>query len=161
MIAQPDSGARRRALRYLESHNTLTVATVGLNAPWAAALFYVNDVFLLYWLSDPASRHSLNIAHAPHVAVTIHEDYRDWRVIQGLQMEGTVEQLGPAASVDHPMRLYVAKFSFLDDRRNPPSTLAGALKRARVYRFTPSRAWFIDNTQGFGHREAIDPGGQS
>jgi uncharacterized protein len=150
---------RPQALHYLATHNTLTVATAGPTGPWAAALFYVNDAFVLYWLSDPASRHSLNVAHNPHAAITIHEDYRDWRVIQGLQMEGTVEQLGPPRSVEGPMQMYAAKYPFLGDRRHPRPALAPALESARVYRFTPSRVLFLDNTRGFGRRDELDPRG--
>jgi len=84
---------RQQVLTYLQSHNTMTLATVGSDGPWAAGLFYVNDGFDLYWLSDPDTQHSRNIAHNPHVAVTIHEDYRDWRIIQGIQMEGAAEQV--------------------------------------------------------------------
>lgn len=148
---------RPQALDYLATHHTLTVATAGPDGPWAAALFYANDAFVLYWLSDPGSRHSLNIAHNPRVAITIHEDYRDWRMIQGLQMEGTAERLGAPGSAEGPMRIYAAKYPFLRDWRNPPPALAAALDSARVYRFTPSRVLLIDNTRGFGHRDEIDP----
>ena len=150
---------RPQALEYLAAHNTLTVATTGPNGLWAAAVFYVNDAFVLYWLSDPASRHSQNIARHPDVAVTVHEDYRDWRVIQGMQMEGTAGEIGPIRSAGGAMRLYAAKYPFLSDWRNPPPALAAALDGARVYRFTPRRVFFIDNTRGFGHREEIDPAG--
>ncbi|HEV2356076.1 MAG TPA: pyridoxamine 5'-phosphate oxidase family protein [bacterium] len=150
---------RRQALEYLGTHNTLTVATAGPGDVWAAAVFYVNDAFVLYWLSDPASRHSRNIAHHPDVAIAIHEDYRDWRVIQGMQMEGTAHEIGPIRAADRAVRLYAAKYPFLGDWRNPPPALAAALEGTRVYRFTPRRVFFIDNTREFGHREEIDPAG--
>ncbi len=148
---------RAQALAYLERHNTLTLATAGPDGPWAAALFYVNDAFDLYWLSDPRTRHSRNVAHNPHAAVTIQEDYRDWRVIQGLQMEGTAAEVGPLEDARHPMQLYAAKYPFLAGWRTPPPALAGALGAARVYRFTPTLVLFVDNTRGFGHRQEVDP----
>lgn len=148
---------RRQALKYLETHNTLTLATVGPEGPWAAALFYVNDGFSLYWLSDPRTRHSQNIARNPHAAVTIHEDYRDWRLIQGIQMEGTVEEIGTIRDAERPMQLYAAKYPFLGDWRDLPPTLAPAIDNARVYRLTPIRVLFIDNTREFGHREEVGP----
>jgi uncharacterized protein YhbP (UPF0306 family) len=148
---------RAQALGYLKTHNTLTLATVGPEGPWAAALFYVNDAFSLYWLSDPRARHSQNIARHPRVAVTINEDYRDWRLIQGLQMEGTAEEVGTIGEAAGPMRLYAAKYTFLENWQNPPAALAGALRAARVYRFVPVRVLFIDNTKAFGHREEISP----
>lgn len=147
---------RWQALTYLKTHNVMTLATAGPDGPWAAALFYANDGFDLYWLSDPDTRHSLNIAHTPDVAVAIHEDYRDWRTIQGIQMEGSAEQVGTIIQAIRPMRLYVAKYPFLGDLRNPPPALAKALATTRVYRFTPARVYFIDNTKGLGHREEVD-----
>lgn len=146
----------QQVLTYLQSHNVMTLATVGPDGPWAAGLFYVNDGFDLYWLSDPDTRHSRNIAYNAQVAATIHEDYRDWRIIQGIQMEGTAEHVGTLAQAVGPMRLYVAKFPFLGDLRHLPSTLASALAAARVYRLTPTRVYFIDNTKGLGHREEVE-----
>lgn len=151
-----NAALRAQALAYLERHNTLTLATVGPDGPWAAALFYANDAFDLYWLSDPHTRHSQNLVHNPRVAVTIQEDYRDWRVIQGLQMEGTAAEVGPLTGAAHPMQLYAAKYPFLREWRTPPPVLAKALGAARAYRFTPTRALFIDNTRGFGHRQEVD-----
>lgn len=146
---------REQALAYLAAHTTLTLATSGPEGPWAAALFYVNDGFDLYWLSDPATRHSQHILRSPRVAVAVHEDYRDWRIIQGLQMEGTAILLGPPDHVPHAMDLYVRKYPFLGDWRRPPAELAGALAVARVYRFRPDRVLLIDNTRGFGHRADV------
>jgi len=143
---------RQHVLQYLQSHNVMTLATVGPDGPWAAGLFYVSDGFDLYWLSNPESRHSRNIAHDAQVAVTIHEDYRDWRMIQGLQMEGLARDVGTPAQATRPMALYLAKYSFLSD---PPLPLAQALARMRVYRFKPTRIYFIDNTKGFGRREEV------
>jgi len=147
---------RQQVLAYLERHNTMTLATVGPDGPWAAGLFYVNDGFDLYWLSDPDTRHSRNIAYNPQVAVAIHEDYKDWRIIQGIQMEGTAEMVGTIAQVLRPMRLYVAKYPFLGDPLRPAPALAKALATVRVYRFSPTRVYFIDNTKGLGHREEVE-----
>ncbi len=147
---------RRQVLTYLKTHNVMTLATAGPDGPWAAALFYVNDGFDLYWLSDPDTRHSLDIAHNPQASVAVHEDYRDWRTIQGIQMEGSAELVGTIIQAIRPMRLYVAKYPFLGDLRNPPPALAKAIATTRVYRFTPGRVYFIDNTKGLGHREEVD-----
>lgn len=146
---------RQQALTYLQKHNTMTLATVGPDGVWAAGIFYVNDGFTLYWLSDPKTRHSQNIAYNPQVAVTVHEDYRDWRVIQGIQMEGQAELVGRIDPLSRPMRLYVEKYPFLGDLRNPPSALTRSLATARVYQFTPTGVYFIDNTRGLGHREEV------
>ncbi|MBI3948911.1 MAG: pyridoxamine 5'-phosphate oxidase family protein [Acidobacteria bacterium] len=147
---------RQRVLTYLQSHNVMTLATTGPDGPWVAGLFYVNDGFDLYWLSDPDTRHSRNIVHNPHVAVAIHEDYRDWRIIQGIQMEGAAEQIGMLAQAVRPMKLYLAKYPFLGDLSHLPLDLTRALAATRVYKFTPTRVYFIDNTKGLGHREELE-----
>ncbi len=101
-------------------------------------------------MSEPDARHSLNVARDARAAVVIQEDYRDWRVIQGIQMEGTAAQIGPLAQAARPMELYGGKYPFLGDWRNPPPAVARAHGSARVYRFIPNRALFIDNTKGLG-----------
>ncbi|MFQ5857262.1 MAG: pyridoxamine 5'-phosphate oxidase family protein [Anaerolineae bacterium] len=150
---------RQQVLSYLRDHNVMTLATVGPDGPWAAGLFYVNDGFDLYWLSDPDTRHSQDIAHNPQAAVAIHENYQDWRIIQGIQMEGTAELVGTLVQAVRPMRLYVGKYPFLGDLRNPPPALAKALATTRVYRLTPTRVYFIDNTKGLGHRDEVELAG--
>lgn len=159
---------RRQVLTYLDNHNVMTLATTGPDGPWAAALFYVNNGFGLYWLSDPNTRHSRNIAHNPQVAIAIHEDYRDWQIIQGIQMEGIAEMVGRPALAGHPMQLYVAKYPFISiaEIHNPKpeirnrAALAKALATSRVYRFKPTRVYFIDNTKGLGHRDEVALGDQ-
>jgi uncharacterized protein YhbP (UPF0306 family) len=157
-LRSDESTLRDRVLAYLRHHNTLTLATWGPDGPWAAALFYVNDGFDLFWLSDPAARHSRNIAQSPRVAVAIHEDYSDWRAIQGLQMEGTATEVGPPGEAAHAMELYAAKYPFVGDWRRPPAEFARALALARVYRFTPERVLFIDNARGLGQRVEVPLG---
>ena len=56
------------------------------------------------------------------------------------------------------MGLDVAKYPFLGDWRNPLPALARALASVRVYRLTPTRVYFIDNSKGLGHREEVKLG---
>jgi uncharacterized protein YhbP (UPF0306 family) len=151
---------RSQILTYLQEHNTLTVATEGSDGAWAAALFYVNDGFTIHWLSNVSTRHSQDIANNPRVAIAVHEDYRDWRLIQGIQMEGICEKMGKPAQHPKVMQAYAAKFLFAETLgavRELPEALTGALAGAYIYRFTPSRVLFIDNTKGLGHREELKP----
>ncbi|MBK9596537.1 MAG: pyridoxamine 5'-phosphate oxidase family protein [Rhodocyclales bacterium] len=68
----------------------MTLASVGADGPWAAAVFYAHDDLRLYFLSAPTSRHARNLAHDARVAATIQRDYDDWPGIRGLQLAGTV-----------------------------------------------------------------------
>ena len=81
---------KTQVLDYLRSHNTMTLATSTGDSPWAATVFFASDDLRLYFFSAPDSRHGQNLAVNPQVAVTIQEDYHDWRAIKGIQLEGRV-----------------------------------------------------------------------
>lgn len=155
-IAHMDDVIRRKALDYLANHNTLTLSTSGPEGPWAAGLFYVNDGYNLYWLSDPETRHAHDLARDPRAAVAIHEDYQDWQAIQGIQMEGVAHLVSDAAPTSPPMRLYLAKFPFLKQSVRGAAALVKAMSTARLYRFIPTRVLFIDNSRGLGRRDPIE-----
>ncbi|MBI5911597.1 MAG: pyridoxamine 5'-phosphate oxidase family protein [Betaproteobacteria bacterium] len=144
------AGARDRALDYLGRHCVMTLATHGPEGPWAAAVFYANDGFNLYFVSSPASRHGLNLAAHARVAATVHEDYHDWREIKGIQLEGSVE-LVSAAEEASIRELYGKKFPLAA----APAAIAAAFAKVRWYRLAAVRAYFVDNSAGFGHRDQV------
>ena len=139
---------RARIIAYLGSHNTLTLATENNSIPFACSLFYVNDELDLYFVSETKTRHALNLAENFSVGVTISEDHRDWRAIQGIQLDGTCEMLSPIQTA-RPLALYAKKFPFV-------ATLGAAMAKVKFYKITPRWVRFIDNTRGFGFKEEID-----
>ena len=149
-----DAGARDRALDYLAAHRVMTLATYGPEGPWAAAVFYANDGFNLYFISSPASRHSRNLAAHAGVAATVHEDYFDWREIKGVQLEGTVEQVSGVEET-RIQGLYGKKFPIAADPAAAPAAIAAAFAKVRWYRLAAARAYFVDNSAGFGHRDQV------
>ena len=68
----------------------MTLATCAGDAPWAATVFYASDDLQLYFFPHPIRAHCQNLALNSKVAVTIQEDYHDWREIKGIQLEGQV-----------------------------------------------------------------------
>jgi len=126
--------------------------------PWAAAVFYVSDGFTLYFVSSRDSRHCRQLGVDARVAVTVHEDYRDWRAIKGVQIEGLVQELG-AADLPAVRERYAAKFPFIGAAAGTP--IVAALTRMGWYRVTPQRLCFVDNAAGFGHRDCLDLLGDS
>ena len=132
----------------------MTLATHGPEGPWAAAVFYANDGFNLYFVSSPASRHGRNLAAHAEVAATVHEDYHDWREIKGIQLEGTVEQVS-AAEEASIRELYGKKFPLAADPASAPAAIAAAFAKIRWYKLAAARAYFIDNSAGFGHRDQV------
>lgn len=142
------------ALEYLRTHHVLTLATHGEAGVWAAAVFYVNDGFDLYFLSSPASRHALNLEANPRVACTVQEDYADWPAIRGVQAEGVAQVLA-GEEEKHARALYGRKFPVVGKLAQAPAAIVKALARVRWYRLAPERMYFIDNSAGFGHRSEL------
>jgi len=151
-----EDGPRGRALRYLQQHHVVSLATSGSDGPWAAAVFYVSDGLTLYFLSSPTSRHCQNIAQDPHVAGTIQEDYADWAEIKGVQLEGMAINISGEDEA-RARRLYGEKYPLVGMISQAPSAIVEALARVRWYQLVPQRVYFIDNSVGFGHRDELDP----
>ncbi|MCZ7533524.1 MAG: pyridoxamine 5'-phosphate oxidase family protein [Acidimicrobiia bacterium] len=147
------SDRRDDVLAYLTSHNVATLATTGSDGPWASAVFYSSDGFVLEFLSSPRSRHAQNLATNARCAAAIHEDYRLWTEIRGVQIEGVVQALTGTRKSDAVAR-YEAKFPMVrSDQADAP--IRAALERVEWYELIPDRCFFTDNTQGFGHRDEI------
>ena len=146
-----DPALRERVLAFLAAHSVMTLAT---SEPWAAAVFYVSDGLSLYYVSSPRSRHAQTLAADPRVAATIQDDQDDWRVIRGVQLEGTVE---PVESADqaYVRALYAAKFPVIGSRDAAVARIVEALKRVAWYRVVPRAVYFVDNTEGFGTRREL------
>ena len=142
----------QRAVAFLGEHHVITLATSDAQGPWAAPVFYVHLGFTLYFVSSPRSRHARQVAIQPRAAGAIHAAARDWRDIQGLQLEGVVTHLAGEELVA-AKACYTARFAFVNDTE----PLAAALARIAWYRFQPTRLWFLDNRVAFGQREEFTP----
>jgi hypothetical protein len=142
---------RDKALAYFAAHNVMTLATRSL---WAAAVFYANEGFDLYFVSSLTSRHARDLAAEPRAAAAIHEDYRDWRSIQGIQLSGRVERL-EGADREAALACYRDKFPFLKTTAGTLAPVLEALGKAACFRLTPSELYFIDNSTGFGKRARV------
>jgi uncharacterized protein YhbP (UPF0306 family) len=150
---------REELLEYLKTHHVMTLASCEGNVPWAAAVFYASDGFTLYFLSNPNSRHGINIAANARIGAAIHEEYRDWRAIRGIQLEGRAERLGAIQQQAQFWKVYERKFPFVKDFFRPGSMremLSTKVTGIRLYRIVPSQVYYIDNSKGFGHREMLE-----
>jgi len=146
-------------LKYIREHNTMTVSTFGEEGPWATALFYVNDQFNLYFLSDPKTQHCRNIAANPVVAATINEDYHDWRKIKGIQLRGKAERVSSAREKAFAFAIYTKKYPFVKEFFSSPAALAKSMftkiSSTTFYKLTPEKVLYLDNERGFGRREQL------
>ncbi len=148
------STVQDKALTYLARHHVMTLATTEPDGVWAAAVFYVNDGFTLYFLSAPTTRHSLNIARETAVSATIQEDYSNWSAIKGIQLEGEAEQISGAEQLAVIAR-YGAKFPIIGNLAQAPSEIIKAMRKIAWYKVVPKRLYFIDNSLGLGHRDEV------
>jgi uncharacterized protein YhbP (UPF0306 family) len=151
---------RAVALEYLARHNTVSLATVGPDGPWAATVFYVNLGFTLYVLSEPKTQHAQNVLHSPTIAATVNEDYRDWREIKGIQMTAVCAEVTGKRELARALAAYVKKYPFVGQFLSPGQLLtgmrvAGRALDVRIYRIMPTRVLYLDNARGFSHREEI------
>lgn len=149
----------KRLQRYLQDHHVATLATCGQEGPWAAAVFYVNEGSTLFFLSSPKSRHCLNLARNPQVALTIQQDYSDWLEIKGIQIEGAATEIS-GAEEELARKLYGEKFPVVGMLAQAPAAIVKALAKVRWYKVVPKRLYFIDNALGLGNRDEIDPAGE-
>ncbi|MHB8618957.1 MAG: pyridoxamine 5'-phosphate oxidase family protein [Chloroflexota bacterium] len=136
---------RRRILAYMAGHITMTLATSSAEGqPRATTLFYANDGLDIFFLSSPGSLHCQQALANPRVAVTISQDYADWRGIQGIQLTGQALPLEDSA---HARSVYLAKYPFAGSF--PPSDAA-------YWKIVPRWVRMVDNTLGFAHKDEID-----
>jgi uncharacterized protein YhbP (UPF0306 family) len=147
--------ARDRILAFIAAHNTLTLATECRGKPWANALFYANDDFTLYFMSDPKTRHADHLKNNPHVAATVQDDQHDWRAIQGVQFEGTCHEITNPVEATRALTIYATKYPFIGELLRAPKEIDSAMAKARFYKLTPAWIRLIDNARGFGFKEEI------
>ena len=148
---------KRQILDYLNSHNTMTLATCTGDLPWAATVFFASDGLRLYFFSAPDSRHCQILAANSRVAVTIQEDYKDWRKIKGIQLEGRVALVDGVMEKAKAMAVYAIKYPDVIKLFTDPSSgvFYKAFLKVKFYCVEPERLFFIDNEQGFGQRQEL------
>jgi uncharacterized protein len=136
---------RERLLDYMGAHITMTLATANGHVPHAATVFYANDGFDLYYLSDSDTVHGQDALANPQVFVTISQDYDDWQAIQGIQLRGRAERL--EQGYEHAAAVYSVKFPFI--AAFPPEALT-------YWKITAEWLRMVDNTIAFAHKDEID-----
>jgi len=137
---------------FLEQQSTLTLATVDSDgSPQAAPLFYVSDDALnLYWLSSPASRHSLNLVARPRVAVVIYPAVWAWTAIRGLQIEGESRAVPDALQREIILARYRQKFTL-------PPEFSPLIEQSALYTLRPAWIRWLDNGVSFGYKVELSP----
>ena len=146
---------RAAVSRFMDEHNTLTLATSSDGNPWAATVFFASDAKLnLYFVSDHRTRHGRDMEQNQHVVATVNPDCDNWHDVRGLQIEGSASIVTGLARAK-ALAVYLAKFPQIDALYASPKdkheeTIAERLKATNIYRISPAWIRFIDNRKGFG-----------
>jgi uncharacterized protein len=148
-----------RIAAFLDAHHVMSLATCGGDGPHAANVFYARDGFALLWVSDPRSRHSIELEGEPRIAATVSPDYLDFAEIRGVQIHGHARRLADGAERAAARASLEARYSFLRLMSKMPEVLVRAYAQVAFYRLEPQRLVLIDNTRGFGHKETLEIGG--
>lgn len=147
---------RSEILAFLASHNVIHLATMADGVPHVASLFFANDGFTLYWVSDPGTRHSCQLASVPQVAATVAPEVSSYKDIKGLQIVGRASRIEGLAGSSVGLKALAGKFNFFKDFMSGPVALVERLGKTAVYRLDAERITFIDNSKGFGHKDVLD-----
>lgn len=138
----------KKISEYLSSHLYLNLATVNPDGtPLAHTVGFANDGVTVYFVTDSKTRKARNIDSKPDVAYTCDEDYIDLHSIQGVQIKGKAELVTDGPDIEKIMVLMLQKYPQMKDMPANPDYV--------FYRIEPVEGVFIDNRQGFGHREEI------
>ena len=144
---------RSKIADFLAQCITLTVSTVSPNgSPRAADVYFCSDADLnVYFYSDPASRHSRNIARDPRVAAAVRIESIDWHEVKGVQLEGEAARVDDLDERQKAWRMMCAKFPFYE-------SFTDVIARLEIYRITPQSVRWLDNSISFGYKEDFDLG---
>ena len=143
--------------RLIESQRTLVLATADPD-PWSAPVYYLYRDRRFYFFSSASSRHVTAALASGRCAAAIFRDGDDWREIEGLQMDGTLERVAPGAEAVGAFTAYVGRFptvrTFFTDAIPDLGRFTRHF-RAQIYAFVPERVHYLNNRAGLARRREI------
>lgn len=151
---------RQAALALIQTESTLTLATADETGPWSAPVYFVALDGRFYFFSSPQSRHIRQAAASGRAAASLFHQADSWQAIRGIQMTGTLERVGSVAVSLKAIAIYLQRFpftrEFFPDDSDPDLDAFFSRFKARLYAFTPTAVYYIDNRLGFGTRQQMD-----
>ena len=146
------------ALQLVQRQKTLILATADPE-PWSAPVYYEYQRKRFYFFSSANSRHVTAALSSGRCSGAVFRDSDDWREIEGLQMEGSVEEVRLGAEAARVFAAYVKRFptvkSFFVEVAFDFAQFARRFN-ARLYAFVPGRVFYVNNELGFGKRREIE-----
>jgi len=145
---------------FLSAQTTLALATTNADgSPHACDVFFAHDEKrTLYFLSDPKTRHIQNLRRDARVSATIHAATRGWEQIRGAQIAGEARRVDESERA-RAYEIYARKYPFVQQWLPSAEILGRALDKLGVvelFKIVPRSMRWIDNAEGFGHKEEIE-----
>ncbi len=141
----------------LHDQRILVLATADPD-PWSAPVYFVFLAGRLYFLSSPRSRHVTAALDARRCAGSVHRDAAGWREIEGLQLDGAIEEIAGDPEASPAIAAYLDKFPEVKALVGVEAPDLGSFTArfgARLYAFVPSRAFLVDNRSGLSGRREV------
>lgn len=141
---------RKRVLEVLAGAHLMSLATQDEGGLWVADVIFVyEDDCTVYWMSDPATRHSRAILKNPKVAATITVSLKSQEPNLGIQFEGNARKIDGAR--------YDLVVKHFEKRGRPaPAETDEVLDGNSWYSLTPSKIRLIDETNfGFDAQDVL------
>jgi len=139
--------------------STMTLATASKDEAWAAPVYYVLYKSAFYFLSDPQSRHIQEALQSGQSSAAVHAAASTWQEIRGLQMTGAIKPVEGGIEALQALKEYLKKYPFTKELlgKNAVLDLSSFRERfgVRLYKFSPSLVYYLDNQIRFAFREAV------
>ena len=155
MIPATGMSTAARVAAFLDAHHVASLATCGAHGPHAANVFYVREQFALLWVSDPRSRHSVELEAEPRIAATIAPDCFDMDDVRGVQICGNAHVITSESRRVRARLLLEARYPCVK-RLHGASGMKEPYADMEFYRLEAMRIVLIDNSRGFAHKETLE-----
>lgn len=148
------------AMDLTESQSVLTLSTNDATGPWSAPVYFVCMGGIFYFFSSPQSRHIRQALQSERVAGSVFSQADTWESIRGIQMTGKLKPVYASARSLKVIAIYLKRFpftrSFFPNNPAPDLTTFFATFKAKLFAFTPTQVFYVDNRFGLGTRRQID-----
>lgn len=132
----------------IENNRYLTLATSSKTAkPWVSPLYFaIGEDYTIYWYSQKAALHSINISENPSVAITIFNSTVKASEVDALYMEATAVEV-TAEEINSALIVYNQKEESLDTERDSQDFLGES--PLRMYKAVPQKMWLYDGSKRY------------
>jgi uncharacterized protein YhbP (UPF0306 family) len=124
----------------------MTIASVDADGhPWASPVWFVPEAYSrFHWISRPDTRHSLNIAANPQVAIVIFDSRTPIDTGRGVYIEARAEQLTDDGEIERMMSIFSERSVAQGSREYTAADVTGS-SHLRPYGATAERVYLAMN----------------